>query len=239
MQSKYKKKSVDLFSSLGDDIAATVREAVNESITAGLHVKDSALEVSKRLSALGINPAKPHALETIFRTQTQLAYSAGRWQNDQDPDVADLIWGYEYVTVGDDRVREMHKKLEGVRLAKDDAFWKKFWPPNGWNCRCQAIPILEKVRPKKPPKDAKPDKGFDYNAGMVFKGKVEAHATTSKSGSYGQEKRTPFAAVGQRIKQLIAEGLSNARIVATVKQEYPDSSVSSSSVSFYRLEMKK
>jgi len=238
VQSKYKKKSIDILGGVVGDVEGTIREAVNDAISNGTHVRDSALEVSKRLSALGVNPAKPHHLETLFRTQTQIAYSAGRWQADHDPDVEDIIWGYEYVTVGDDRVRPAHAKLEGVKLPKGDKFWKRFWPPNGWNCRCQAIPILERIKPKQPPKGVQPDKGFDYNAGEVFNGKAEI-ASVSKIGSYAPSDKKPFAAIGERVKQLIREKLSNAAIVKILHKEHPESSVSSSTVSYYRLEMTK
>ena len=45
------------------------------------------------------------------------------------------------MTAGDDRVREGHRVLEGVRLPKEDPFWKKYFPPNGWNCRCTTLEI--------------------------------------------------------------------------------------------------
>lgn len=43
-----------------------------------------------------------------------------------------------YQTVGDARVRDSHKALDGVQRKIDDAFWKTHYPPNGWNCRCTA-----------------------------------------------------------------------------------------------------
>lgn len=42
----------------------------------------------------------------------------------------------KYVTEGDSRVRPEHAKLNGIILPLDDPFWKKFYPPNGWRCRC-------------------------------------------------------------------------------------------------------
>jgi SPP1 gp7 family putative phage head morphogenesis protein len=42
----------------------------------------------------------------------------------------------EYVTAGDDRVREEHEELEGTIEPVDSPFWEEFYPPNGWNCRC-------------------------------------------------------------------------------------------------------
>jgi SPP1 gp7 family putative phage head morphogenesis protein len=42
----------------------------------------------------------------------------------------------EYKTVGDGRVRDEHKKLDGTLLPMTHPFWKLYYPPNGWNCRC-------------------------------------------------------------------------------------------------------
>jgi SPP1 gp7 family putative phage head morphogenesis protein len=45
----------------------------------------------------------------------------------------------QYETVGDGRVRPEHAVLDGIVKPVDDKFWNKFYPPNGWNCRCFTI----------------------------------------------------------------------------------------------------
>ncbi len=49
---------------------------------------------------------------------------------------------WKYVTVGDERVREEHRKLDGVILEASDPRWKKIFPPNGWKCRCRVAPLM-------------------------------------------------------------------------------------------------
>lgn len=49
---------------------------------------------------------------------------------------------WQYVTAGDDRVREEHRKLNGVILEVKDPRWDKIYPPNGWKCRCRVKPLL-------------------------------------------------------------------------------------------------
>lgn len=49
---------------------------------------------------------------------------------------------WKYVTVGDDKVRDEHRKLNGVILPANDPRWDKIWPPNGWNCRCRVVPLM-------------------------------------------------------------------------------------------------
>ena len=50
---------------------------------------------------------------------------------------------WQYVTAGDDRVREEHRKLNGVILEVKDPRWDKIYPPNGWKCRCRVKPLLK------------------------------------------------------------------------------------------------
>lgn len=42
----------------------------------------------------------------------------------------------KYSTVGDANVRPAHQALEGIILPVNHDFWKKYYPPNGWGCRC-------------------------------------------------------------------------------------------------------
>ena len=92
---------------------------------------------------LGLSPQNSFTFEAIFRTQTAIAYSSGRYQTEQDPAIQEILWGYRYVTVGDTRVRDEHVGFDGVTLPKDDPFWLANTPPNGWCCRCAAISVFE------------------------------------------------------------------------------------------------
>lgn len=50
---------------------------------------------------------------------------------------------WEYKTIGDDKVREEHEKLQGLILPADDDLWDKIYPPNGWRCRCRVTPRMK------------------------------------------------------------------------------------------------
>ena len=45
----------------------------------------------------------------------------------------------EYTAVMDDRTRDEHAALDGHIYPIDDPFWQTFYPPNGFNCRCNVI----------------------------------------------------------------------------------------------------
>lgn len=49
---------------------------------------------------------------------------------------------WQYVTAGDEKVREEHRKLDGIILEVKDPRWDKIYPPNGWKCRCRVKPLL-------------------------------------------------------------------------------------------------
>lgn len=94
-------------------------------------------EIRSTLQKIGISHDAGNLVETTIRTQSALAFNAAAWTESLDPE----LWGYEYSTAGDERVRKSHVALDGTRYPKDHAFWKKYAPPNGWNCRCTLNPI--------------------------------------------------------------------------------------------------
>ena len=48
----------------------------------------------------------------------------------------------QYRTAGDDHVRPEHAELNGITLPASDSFWDTYYPPNGWNCRCNVVQVL-------------------------------------------------------------------------------------------------
>ena len=177
LQKQYDATALTMLKGAADKIENSLQKTMLNIHSKGMHVREAKKELDKTFKALGISPANSFTLEAIFRTQTQMAYSVGRWQADQDPDIQEILWGYKYVTVGDDRVRPEHLALEGITLPKDDPRWNTIFPPNGWACRCQAIPIFEE-RKTVEPKDVVEingkivvpgaDKGFAFNPGQIF-----------------------------------------------------------------------
>jgi SPP1 gp7 family putative phage head morphogenesis protein len=131
-------------------VLATAELAVQKELQAtivkitaeGLHTRPAVKELRKKWKALGLSEKSSFQLEAIVRTQTQLAYAAGNADAYADPDIDEILWGFKYVTVGDDRVRDTHIALDGVTLPKDDPFWQTNTPPNGWACRCTIIAIF-------------------------------------------------------------------------------------------------
>jgi SPP1 gp7 family putative phage head morphogenesis protein len=154
-----------------------VQKALLQSIDEGEHIEGSVKRLEDAFRKSGLTPKNSFQLEGIVRTNMQIAYSGARWQADQQPEIADFLWGYKYVTVGDDRVRPNHAAMDGVTLPKDHPFWQTNFPPNGWACRCQAIEIFGERDEVLPPEgeieidgeltSAEPDQGFAFNPGTM------------------------------------------------------------------------
>lgn len=93
---------------------------------------------------LGIAPESPHYLETVYRTNVQMAYGQGRLQQLDDPDVIAARPYVQYRTAGDNRVRLSHAMLNGVVFNRaEDPDWRRFAPPLGFNCRCSLVTVRE------------------------------------------------------------------------------------------------
>lgn len=169
LQKLYGTRALKVLNGVSKAAESELRGTVNELVEKGSHVSEAIDVLGEKIESLGLAPKKDYQLEAIFRTQSQIAFGAGRWEADKDPAVQEILWGYEYSATMDDRTRESHAALDGVKLPKDDPFWEKFWPPNGWNCRCVAIPIFsDEAVEVEPPDDVEPDEGFDFNPGIVF-----------------------------------------------------------------------
>ena len=93
--------------------------------------------------------------KTWFKTEYDLAVAgatmASKWVNFSSTPNAML----RYSTVGDERVRDEHRAMDGITLPASHKFWLTAYPPNGFKCRCDAdrLPYASPATPddKLPP----------------------------------------------------------------------------------------
>jgi SPP1 gp7 family putative phage head morphogenesis protein len=129
------------------DIRDEVYNALNEGKTFNQFKKElqpilqkkgwwgKAIEVSPEGEAKKIIYGTPYRLKTIFRTNLQTSYMAGRYKQFIENASKRPYW--QYVAVMDSRTREAHRLLHGKVFRYDDPFWNTHFPPNGYNCRCR------------------------------------------------------------------------------------------------------
>ena len=103
----------------------------------------SALEQGRSLEELWPELAEegrgPFYWESVYRTNLQTAYNAGRrMQIDRaKPDALELL------VVEDERTTGICKPLSGLGRPYDDPFWNDHWPPFHFNCRTTVRPIFK------------------------------------------------------------------------------------------------
>ncbi len=76
---------------------------------------------------------------------------AAKWEGFmQDGDRYNL----QYRTQRDEHVRPEHRLLDRITLPVNDSFWEKYYPPNGWNCRCTVVQVRKSKYPVTPHEQA-------------------------------------------------------------------------------------
>lgn len=146
------------------DLVTEAWEAIDRAIVDGSTLEAFKLEVGEKLEAAW-GRADPARLETIFRTNTQSAYTAGQHEILSHPDVKKARPYWRYDASGDTRMCDNCEPLDGVVLPADDPFWLTHIPPLHFECRCpHPAPLTDEeaadegIAEETP--DHEPDEGF-------------------------------------------------------------------------------
>jgi SPP1 gp7 family putative phage head morphogenesis protein len=84
----------------------------------------------------------PYRLRTIYQTNLQVAFMAGRYQAMQASKSTHPYW--QYIAIMDTRTRPSHAALNGRVFALSDPATQVAYPPNGYNCRCRARALTKR-----------------------------------------------------------------------------------------------
>lgn len=139
------------------DIQRTIQAEVARAIGPGQTLEEFKRRLRHRLQDLGwwgtrevpdpdgnlvrVQLGSHRRLRTIYQTNVQTAYMAGRYKRYLD-NVADRPY-WRYVAIMDSRTRPAHAELDGKVFRWDDPIWEIIWPPNGWGCRCRIVALTE------------------------------------------------------------------------------------------------
>ncbi|MDK4563912.1 phage minor head protein [Kingella kingae] len=140
----------------GMDVANDIYQAVVKAAEQGQTFKDFERELTPVLQSKGwwgkqehpnpdtgeiqnVQLGSPYRLKTIYLTNLQSAYMAGRYAEMVAAKDTHPYW--QYVAINDKRTRETHRKLHGRVYAADDPIWDSLYPPLDYRCRCRVRPL--------------------------------------------------------------------------------------------------
>jgi len=109
-------------------------------------------------------------LDTIYNTNLQTAYSAGRYKQMMETKSREY---WQYKAIMDSATRPDHAAMNDRVWHRDHPIWNTWYPPNGFNCRCYVKTLSERqmqergLWEQKEGMDEQPDEGFRYNVGRT------------------------------------------------------------------------
>lgn len=130
-------------------------------------------------------------LKAEYLTSLSMSESAADWEQiEKEKDIFPYL---KYETKRDARVRSAHSAMNGIVKHVDDPFWDSHYPPNGWRCRCQAVP-REGGRPTDLTKKNLPklDALFSGNAGKTKKVFNDSHPYFNTPKKFDNHKSKNF-----------------------------------------------
>ncbi|NNA49749.1 MULTISPECIES: phage minor head protein [Pseudomonas] len=131
----------------------------------------------------------PRRLKTIYQTNLQSAYMAGRKASMEVTSDTHPFW--RYVAILDGKTRPSHRALSGQVYRHDDPVWSAIYPPNGFNCRCRVTAMSQSAVTRKGLAIASSDgkmttatveTGADKRTGEIRTAQVTSVRTTDAAG---------------------------------------------------------
>jgi len=119
-----------------------ITDSVQKAIGASLRAGKTTPQASAIIQKLG-DFTRSYA-NTVYRTNLNTAYTAGRFQQAQEPGVRTVLPAMERWSVRDSSLRagrhqdggENHAAAHGLVAATTDRIWQTLAPPSGYGCRC-------------------------------------------------------------------------------------------------------
>lgn len=139
------------------DLLSDIRTALETALQDGQTLKQFITNMQPTLEAQGwwgqqvivdsegvgelVQLGSPRRLKTIYQTNLQSAYMAGRKAEMEQTAETHPYW--MYVAILDGKTRPSHRALHGQVFRHDDPIWSAIFPPNGFNCRCRVVALTE------------------------------------------------------------------------------------------------
>lgn len=168
---KAKLRSFTIANASKTSMVQTAQRELARQVARGADLRDFRKRIAARLESAGWTPANPSHVETIFRTNVQRSYTAGRVEHAMKPSVlrARPFWQVVTVNDGPPRQRKTHRANSGRTLRADNPVWKTKMMPWGFNCRCRFKTLPSDYKGAiSDDLDGVPDQGFTAGvAGLI------------------------------------------------------------------------
>lgn len=125
----------------GDELT-TVYRALQRAIEDGISFGDFKKQCRGIFERRGWTGKRSWRVQNIFRTNIQTAYNAGQYKRQKE--MADTFPYLQYSAINDRRTRPTHKAMDDKVFPVDHPFWDKWYPPNGFRCRCTTLSLTER-----------------------------------------------------------------------------------------------
>jgi hypothetical protein len=142
-RAEFRRKAREFLLTYQKNANRQLKATYKNAIDAGKSHTEATKLTSRRFRTLGMNAPVSNGMKTTYETAIYGAYMEGLYDASQNNQVV----GYRYWTQEDERVRNPeHTQFQGVTLPKGNKFWKKYWPPIAWNCRCYIQTLKRKPK---------------------------------------------------------------------------------------------
>ncbi|MFL1515280.1 phage head morphogenesis protein [Pseudomonas prosekii] len=137
------------------DLLSDIRGALEKALQQGHTLQQFTAQLKPTLQAQGwwgqqyivdaqgnaehVRLGSPRRLKTIYQTNLQSAYMAGRKASMEQTTDTHPYW--MYIAILDSKTRPSHRALHGQVFRHDDPLWSAVFPPNGFNCRCRVVAL--------------------------------------------------------------------------------------------------
>lgn len=78
LQQKYDTDALKVLNGIGESAEQELEKTMRELVASGAHIRQAKEVLEEKFTLLGLVPKNNYSLENIFRTQTQLAFGAGK-----------------------------------------------------------------------------------------------------------------------------------------------------------------
>lgn len=140
----FKAKSFTIAGHTQADLLAAVKDEMLQTMESGGDIKSFREKVDSIFISHGYDPLSPHRINTLYRTNMQTAFQAGRYTQLTKPHILKARPYWKYVAVKDGSTRPAHAEMNGKIFHHENPVWRTWYPPNGFNCRCQVVSLSER-----------------------------------------------------------------------------------------------